>query len=355
MGENNKVISKPSIEQLEEASVRENTRKAYASDVSHYRNVYCGLLPALPNHLVDYLHTYCDQLAPDTLSRRLAGISAWHLEHGFADYTNHERVRKILKGIRHFYGVKPRQAHPLVLTDVDRIVKHIDFQLAKPVNEEMSEKNKICLYRDRALLLYMFWRGLRAHQAVTLEASHINTRLNGKWEITYLPDKTHEKHYQMDLFEVSRAALRHLCPIRALQTYIEQGQLYEGPVFSKIYENGDFDDKAMHPNSLNPWIKSLANDAGLGPATGYSISSHSPRTGFATSFASELGIKVLMQYMGWRSERVAIRYIQAVEADVAIRSITSDCVNVSMLQQSLDKIINENAANYTNTSEFKSA
>lgn len=318
-------IKKPSIDELEEASVRKNTRLAYQSDIRHYRDIYCGLLPALPSHLVNYLHAYCDQLNPETLARRLEGISAWHVEHGFIDNTRNERVRKVLRGIRHHYGKPTKQAYPLIEKDIARIVEYLNSLLATPINsnKRLPIDKKMRVLRDKALILYMFWRGLRAHQAVMLDVKLINNQSSEKWNITYLPDKTHAKHYSLDLYSVSNKDGGHLCPIRAIEEFINTAQITEGPVFTKMFIGGDMAKDGMHPNSLNPWIKTLCEAAGVKAANNYSISSHSPRTGFATSFANELGYKRLMHYMGWKSEKVALRYIQVIDQDQAMRSITS--------------------------------
>lgn len=65
----------------------------------------------------------------------------------------------------------------------------------------------------------------------------------------------------------------------------------------------------MHPNSIIPLLKELMQEAGLTNTQTYS--SHSLRRGFASwANANEWDLKSLMQYVGWKDTKSALRYIE---------------------------------------------
>src|SRR5690606_27951295 len=222
-----------SIDDYLEDATPGNTRQAYAADVRHYEVTWGGPLPATPEAVKAYLHHYAPHLAPSTLQRRLHGLSFWHQDYGFSDPTKDREVRKLLKGIRDNHHRPPVRAYPLGLNDIRQIVEWIDLRLAKSVNddEEVSWSEQLRLHRDKALTLYAFWRALRAQSAVRLHAEHISS-YDHHWEIYLPPDKTDKKRQgrQILLFPISKPEMEHLCPVRALQAWLNISQIQEGPL-----------------------------------------------------------------------------------------------------------------------------
>src|SRR5690606_40354598 len=65
----------------------------------------------------------------------------------------------------------------------------------------------------------------------------------------------------------------------------------------------------LNPNSLIQLLRRILEQAGV-PADGYS--SHSLRRGFATwAAASGWDMKALMEYVGWKDMKSALRYVDA--------------------------------------------
>jgi len=84
---------------------RPNTSRSYASTVQRFEEEGRGLLPATSETIAAYLAQYAESLSINTLRARLAGLSRWHIAHGFVDPTksplvSSRRSAKVLKGRR---------------------------------------------------------------------------------------------------------------------------------------------------------------------------------------------------------------------------------------------------------------
>lgn len=70
-----------------QAATRVNTRRSYASAVRHFEVEWGDFLPASADSIAHYLAQHADLLSITTLRQRLAALSRWHQDHGFADPT----------------------------------------------------------------------------------------------------------------------------------------------------------------------------------------------------------------------------------------------------------------------------
>ena len=90
--------------------------------------------------------------------------------------------------------------------------------------------------------------------------------------------------------------------------WVDAAQLSEGALFRGIDRWGRISDDPLHPNSLIRLLRQVLTRAGVTDAAGYS--SHSLRRGFAGwANANAWDVKALMEYVGWRDVRSAMRYI----------------------------------------------
>ncbi|NKF15173.1 tyrosine-type recombinase/integrase, partial [Rhizobium sp. BUS002] len=100
--------------------------------------------------------------------------------------------------------------------------------------------------------------------------------------------------------------------------WVSLAGLTEGPVFRKIDRWGHVADKSLHTNSLIPLLRSLFAEAGVESPEEYS--SHSMRRGFAGwARASGWDIKELMEYVGWKDVKSAMRYLGASDSSLQAR------------------------------------
>ena len=143
---------------LVEASIADNTRRAYRSDLDHFA-AWGGTLPAEPALVASYLAAHAETLSVATLVRRIATVSKAHEARGLPNPCRSEIVRATLRGIKRTRGIAQREAKPLLREDLFRVL------------DAMGEGVKDA--RDRALLLIGFAGGFRRSEIVGLNCDDV--------------------------------------------------------------------------------------------------------------------------------------------------------------------------------------
>lgn len=289
-----------------EAATRDNTRRSYESAIRHYEVEWHGFLPATADSIARYLADYAGQLAISTLKQRLAALAQWHQEQGFPDPTKAPVVRKVLKGIQVLHPAIEKQAVPLQIEQLELVVNWLDGAI-RLSQERGNRTAELRHSRDKALLLIGFWRGFRGDELKRLQVEFV-TLFPGQGMQCFLPQSKSDRQLQGRTFQVP--ALAKLCPVKAYGDWITLAGLTNGPVFRGIDRWGGMGDTGLHPNSLIPLLRRLFTRANL-PAPD-DFSSHSLRRGFAGwANANGWDLKTLMEYVGWRDVKSAMRYIDA--------------------------------------------
>lgn len=287
-----------------EAAERENTRKSYASAIRHFEIEWKGFLPATTDTIARYLADHGARLSLNTLRHRLAALSRWHSEHGFPDPTRAPLVRKVLKGIRTMHPAQEKQARPLQLDVLSQVSDWLERGVAL-ARRQGDQPQLLRHTRDQALLLLGFWRGFRADELVHLRVEHIEVS-PGEGLTCYLPRSKGDRRLEGRTFRCP--ALSRLCPVAAFEAWIAASGLKAGPVFRKVDQWGHIADEGLVTNSLIPLLRRVFSTAGVENPGDYS--SHSLRRGFA-GWARSNGwdLKDLMEYVGWRDIKSAMRYL----------------------------------------------
>ena len=297
-----------------EAAERDNTRRSYASAIRHFEIEWKGLLPSTADAIARYLADYAPTLAINTLRQRLAALSRWHADQGFADPTKSPLVRQVLKGIRSIHAVPEKRARPLELAVLQQIDQWLDVAIG---NAQRSGDRPALLRqtRNRSLMLLGFWRGFRSDELVNLRVENIEVT-PGQGMACYLGRTKGDRQLQGRVFKCP--ALSRLCPVTAFNAWIDLAGLTEGPVFRKIDRWGNVADESLHADSLIPLLRSLFAEAGVESPEEYS--SHSLRRGFAGwTRASGWDIKELVEYVGWKDVKSAMRYLDASDSSLQAR------------------------------------
>lgn len=294
------------VEHYLEASERKNTRRSYDAALRHFEVEWGGHLPATPDSVARYLAENANDYAINTLKQRLAALAHWHHEHGFVDPTRAAYVRKVLKGIQTLHRSIEKQAKPLQLTVLAQIADWLDGALAAARTRGDRGSELRCL-RDHAMVLLGFWRGFRGDELVHLHVE--NLRLVPAQGMTcFLPQSKGDRQNVGTTYKVP--ALSRWCPVTATAQWLEAAKLTQGPLFRRIDHWGHISEKPLHANSLVPLLRRLFRSAGVADAQAYS--SHSLRRGFANwADANGWDIKALMEYVGWRDVKSAMRYLDA--------------------------------------------
>ncbi|MBB5499616.1 site-specific integrase [Paraburkholderia sp. MM5384-R2] len=297
-----------SVERYVDAATRENTRRSYQSAIRHFEIEWGGFLPASADAIARYLADHAQSLSVNTLRARLAALAQWHQTQGFPDPTKTPHVRKVLKGIAALHPATEKRAKPLQLAQLERVVAWLDAQIGNAT--AMSEpRTRITHIRNRSLVLLGFWRGFRSDELGRLQIEHIAIE-PGRGMTLFLPRTKGDRAQLGTTFRAP--ALSRLCPVAAYEAWVAASGLTEGPVFRSIDRWGHVSEDGLHAGSFVPLLRTLFRAAGVPAPDSYS--SHSLRRGFATwANSNDWDIKMLMEYVGWKDVRSAMRYIDAAD------------------------------------------
>lgn len=292
------------VDQYINAATRDNTRKSYQSAIDHFEVQWGGFLPATADSVARYLADHAGILAINTLKQRLAALGQWHIDQGMPDPTKAPLVKKVLRGIRATHATQEKQARPLQLSELEQL----DTWLSQQIAQAASQGNRRLLLkhrRDRALVLLGFWRAFRSDELSQLEINHIDLIRTEGMRI-FLPRSKTDRNHQGKTY--ATPVLSRLCPVTAYQEWIDESGLTAGPVFRSINRWGQIGTAALHPISIIPLLRGLLLAANILDVERFS--SHSLRRGFASwANASGWDLKTLMDYVGWKDTRSAMKYI----------------------------------------------
>jgi integrase len=302
-----------------QAATRDNTRRSYQQAVRHFEVEWKGFLPATADSVARYLAHYAPTLSVNTLRQRLSALAQWHIDQGFPDPTKAPIVRKVLRGIQALHPAQEKQARPLQLDQLSRIVSWLDTGIADATLVGNAGK---CLkfHRDKALILLGFWRGFRGDELTRVRVEHVDA-VAGKGLVCFLPQTKGDRNNNGTTFKAP--ALTKLCPVEAYLAWIGVAHLVDGPVFRAVDRWGRVSESGLHVNSLVPMMRSLFEAAGIDYANQYS--SHSLRRGFA-NWATSNGwnLKTLMEYVGWTDPKSAMRYIDGIDPFAPGRALQTE-------------------------------
>ena len=294
---------------------RQNTGRSYAAAIRHYEVEGRGLLPATQASVATYLANFAGSLSINTLRLRLAALSKWHREHGFPDPTKSDLVTQVLKGIRNAHNLPEKQARPFELEHLQQVSNWLEHSESRSVDPRQLRAEYLRRHRDQAMLLLGFWRAFRSDELTLLTIENITVE-PGRGMVCYLPRSKGDLNNNGRSFRCP--ALSRLCPVEAYQQWLAISGLTKGPIFRSINRWGNIGTNAIAAGSIVPWLRHLFGQAGVEAPESYS--SHSLRRGFATwAQASGWDVKELMEYVGWRDVKSAIRYIDVSGIDLSTR------------------------------------
>jgi integrase len=237
-----------------------------------------------------YLAAHAEHHAIATLARRLVSIRKAHTAQGLPTPTDSELVRATLRGIRHTHGSAQRQVAPAVKEDVLSMVAGL---------------TGIKGIRDKALLLIGFAGAFRRSELVSLTVADIENAKQGIIVNLSRSKTDQEGRGRRIAIPFARGAV---CPVLALQHWLDVASINEGPIFRGVNRHGAISAMGITAQAVALVIKQRAATVGL-DASKYS--GHSLRAGLVTS-AAQLGVsswKIRAQ-TGHKSDAMLARYIR---------------------------------------------
>ena len=292
-------IVPPSLDQAREFarhSKAENTLRGYRAD---WRD-FCGWceshaaspLPASPETVAAYIAECAGRLKVGSIQRRLNAIAEAHKALGLESPTHHAMVTNTMKGIRRTKGTAPVQKTPTLTDDIRAMVDATD--------------TGIIGIRDRALLLLGFAGAFRRSELVGLDISDCAFGKDGL-TVTLRRSKTDQDGAGRKI-GIPYGSNPETCPVRTVQTWIEQADIADGPLFRSIHRHGRIQPGRLAGADVARIVKKLAVRAGLDPAK---YAGHSLRAGHATAAAiAGASERSIMNQTGHRSVQMVRRYIR---------------------------------------------
>ena len=272
------------------ASISDNTRKAYRSDLAHYA-AWGGALPATPEQVARYLADHADTLAPSSLARRIATLVKIHAANGWSNPCQSEVVRATLRGIKRVKGTAQDQAKPLLREDL--------FLVLDAMGDTPRD------HRDRALLLIGWAGGFRCSELIGLDHADLDEVREGLI-LTLRRSKT-DHTGQGRKIGIPLGRTRH-CPVAALTAWRDILVDNIGPLFRPVDRHGNISTNRIRSDAVSTILRGRLAYAGINP-DGYS--GHSLRAGLATS-AARAGVSTLKirAQTGHTSDAMLSRYVR---------------------------------------------
>ena len=253
-------------------SGHENDWRAFA-DWCAPRNL--SAIPATPATVAAFLASEADrEFRPVTIARRAAAIAAAHRAQDHPNPCDSGAVAAVLSGIRRQLGTAPtRRAAPLDLDPLARLLEPI-------------EQDTFAGRRDRALLLVGFAAALRRSELVALDVEDLTFDLRRGLLVAIRASKTDQEQAGTEVAVPHARAGNDLCPVCALQNWLQAAGIHRGPVFRRMRRGDNLTGQRLSDQSVALVVKRRAADAGIRPEEITKLSGHSLRAGYATAAAA---------------------------------------------------------------------
>lgn len=278
------------------ASKAKNTLRGYQSDWRDFC-AWCGgsglrPLPASPETVASYIAACATRLKVGSLQRRLNAIAEAHKATGLESPTHSPIVVNTMKGIRRTLGTAPVQKAPALTDDIRTMVNATDSGLIG--------------VRDRALVLLGFASAFRRSELAGLDLEDCAFGKDGL-TVTLRRSKVDQEAVGRKI-GIPYGSNPETCPVRNVQTWIEQAGIVTGPLMRPISRHGQVRGGRLSGSEVARIVKKLAVRAGLDSAK---YAGHSLRAGHATSAAiAGASERSIMNQTGHSSVQMVRRYIR---------------------------------------------
>jgi len=302
------------------ASLSENTIKTYISCLKEYLN-WGGIIPSTPVMIASYLSMLADNgYAVATIDTHKTAISQAHVLQEHFNQTESELVKKVIVGIKHDRSTRQKKAAALKLDDLYTIVNMLD---------NLIVAGNIAALRDKALILISFAGGLRRSEVSALIVND-TLRFNNKGIIIDLEKSKGNQEGKEEPITIPYAKNNTCaCPVNALINWLTNSGIKAGPIFRRIWPNGNIDadmtylidsdsnrkkyKSGLTGKSINEIIKRRIKEAGVEDFVNYS--SHSMRAGIATnSLLENIPIAVVSKHLRHKNTKTTLSYFRLEES-----------------------------------------
>jgi integrase len=161
--------------------------------------------------------------------------------------------------------------------------------------------------RERAMLCVAYETLARRGELVALEIQDIDFHPDGTGQALIRRGKT-------DAEGQGRVAYLSRETVKWLKIWLEHAKIAEGPIFRRLIGRGEIGD-ALHPGSIAPIFKRVAQWIGMPARFVAEVSGHSTRVGAAQDLAElDIDLAAITQAGGWKSTRMPLQYAEKINA-----------------------------------------
>jgi len=215
-------------------------------------------LPATLETVAEYLADLAKEgYKYSTIARRVASISVMHQIARYDSPTRNPIVRGVLKGIARDSGTAKKQAVPLRLSEIRRVIYRL--------NDGLQAK------RDRALLLLGWHLAARRSELVDLDVEDLEVTEDGM-RVTIRHSKT-DQTGRGETFGIPYCGKdESMCAVRAVRDWIDAAGIESGPLLRAVNRHGQVQTGRLLGRTVERVIQRYSPGCG----------GHSLRAGFIT-------------------------------------------------------------------------
>ena len=230
---------------------------------------------------------------PATVKRYVATIARVHIAAGLLNPCSSEAVRLGLKKMGRETSARQDQAHPLGWKDIKEFID--------------SAGEGLRADRERAMLCVAYETLARRGELVALEVRDIDFHPDGTGRALIRRGKT-------DAEGRGRAAYLSRETVRWLKVWLDNAKISEGPLFRRLVGREQIGG-ALHPGSIAPIFKRVAQWIGMPARVVVKVSGHSTRVGATQDLAAlDIDLAAITQAGGWKSTRMPLQYAERINS-----------------------------------------
>jgi integrase len=281
---------------MAEGAYSANTLRAQKSDGAIFQ-AFCdrhseSCLPADPTTIRAFIeHEVTAGKKPATVRRYIATIGRAHVGAGLLNPCSSEAVRLALKKMGRETSARQAQARALGWNEIKEFLG--------------SAGRGLRADRERALLCVAYETLARRGELVALELRDIEFWPNGTGQALIRRGKA-------DAEGQGRVAYLSRETVKWLRIWLDHAKIAEGPIFRRLMGRDEIGD-ALHPGSIAPIFKRVAQWIGMPARFVAEVSGHSTRVGAAQDLAElDIDLAAITQAGGWKSTRMPLQYAEKI-------------------------------------------
>lgn len=276
------------------------TEKARASDSKIWAQ-WCEdhdtpIVPAQPQAVVAFIDAMAQTRAPATVRRYLQTLNQLHKAAELDPPTKSRLVSLALRRMDRTKGTAQKQAQPVTIANVRAMLASIEAEAAKLGTSKKDQRRLRVCNRDRALIAFAYFTGLRRSEIVALDLIDVDlsdTDGTGAGTVAIRKSKTDQ---------TGEGTLRGLSAevVAILSEYIEGAGITSGPLF--LSANGN----RLSGIDIARVLKARCAALGIDPTN---ISGHSTRRGAAVDrYRAGDSTAQIARDLAWKGEDTVRRY-----------------------------------------------